>query len=112
MQFSVITMDHFLNVFNLFIQVFYSKKKFPLHKDIEWKEDWFSKNKKVPLNYWKSIENRKNFLEEMKTKFGIKQASDWGNISNLQICKSGGSGLLSLYKGSFFACLQSTYVGK
>jgi hypothetical protein len=67
---------------------------------------------KLPKSYWKSMENRKNFLDETAKKLNIKTPSDWGNITKLQFQKLGGNSLLSnQYKGSLFKCLQSVYKG-
>jgi hypothetical protein len=46
---------------------------------------------KLPVSYWKSIENRKNFLDEIAKKLNIKIPSDWGNITVRQFKKLGGN---------------------
>lgn len=58
------------------------------------------------------MENRKQFLEEVKTKFQIKKPSDWGKLSTQQFIKAGGATLLTkYYDDSLFKCLQSVYDG-
>lgn len=78
-------------------------------EEIKWDRDWFSK---VPRSYWKSMGNRRKFLEDFAIKLNIKNASDWGKVTYRQISEEGGAGLLvQYYKGSLFNCLQSVYKG-
>lgn len=67
---------------------------------------------KLPPSYWKSVENRKNFLEGVVIKFNLQKPKDWGKITVQNIYDCGGSPLLNkYYKGSLIACLQSVYAG-
>lgn len=67
--------------------------------------------KRFSKSHWISVENRKNFLEKIAKKFGIKSSSDWGKVTNLQISKNGGASLLHYCNGSIFNCLESTFTG-
>jgi hypothetical protein len=80
-----------------------------LIKDTNWKREWFTK---LPKSYWKSMENRRNFLDEIAKKLNIKTPSDWGKVTNQQLFEHGRSSLLGhYYNGSLFKCLQSVYKG-
>lgn len=79
--------------------------------DTEWKREWFS-SLRFPSSYWKSLENRKMFLDEISKEFDIKNPSDCGKIPQQRIYDLGGSTLLLNYYGaSLFNCLQSIYPG-
>ncbi len=61
---------------------------------------------------WKSMESRKNFLNEVAFKLSIKHPSDWGKITYQRFCDLGGRTLLNnYYNGSLFNCLQDVYKG-
>lgn len=79
--------------------------------EISWKREWFPNLKGVPYAYWTKLENRKEFLDRMKIKFGISEPKDWGKVTVDEICKEGGSSLLLHFKWSLFQCLQSVYKG-
>jgi hypothetical protein len=66
---------------------------------------------KLPKSYWKSIENRKNFLDEIAKKLNIKTPSDWGNVTLQCFYDLQGRSILKRYNNSLFACLQSVYKG-
>jgi hypothetical protein len=102
-------MDHYLSVFNLFIKVFLFLLIFK--KDTNWKREWFSNIDKLPNSYWKSMENRRNFLDEIAKKLSINTPSDWGNVPIWRFYGLGGSSILNYYNGSLFKCLQSIYKG-
>lgn len=59
-----------------------------------------------------SLKNRENFLQELASKFKILKPSDWGKITNQEICSAGGKSLLRNYNNSLFSCLQSTFKGE
>lgn len=77
-------------------------------EDIKWKREWFIK---LPNSYWKSMENRKKFLDEVALKLNINSPKDWGKVTQHLCNELGGSGLLRYYNGSIFACVQSIYKG-
>lgn len=82
------------------------------HLDIEWKKDWFSNIPHFPQSYWKSMENRKKYMDELAVKLNISHPSDWGNVSIQRIYELGGGSFLKLYyNDSLLACLQSIYKG-
>lgn len=77
--------------------------------DIHWKEEWFLK---LPQSHWKSMENRRKFLENVSVQLNIQKPSDWGKIRTQHIHELGGGALLtSYYNGSLFDCLKSIYKG-
>lgn len=80
-------------------------------KDIPWKKEWFPHSMAMPLSFWKSMENRKTFMEECSKKLHIKKPSDWGNIKAQTIIRLGGRVLMRYYRGSLYNCLQSIYKG-
>jgi hypothetical protein len=43
------------------------------------------------MNFWGSIDNRRQFFEWAETQLGIKQPSDWYQISSRQLRKINGS---------------------
>ena len=53
----------------------------------------FNKPKKS-AGYWNNEENIKNFLQELREKYNIKNVDDWNRISRKQIISSGGRSLL------------------
>jgi hypothetical protein len=57
------------------------------------------------------MENRRQFMDELKLKFNIQHPSDWGKLSKMEIKKVGGAMLLSYYQESLFLCLKSIYRG-
>lgn len=65
-----------------------------------------------PYSYWKSTENRRKYLDELKAKFNIQQPKDWGNVTVREVLEEKGGTLLSgYYGGSLVACLKSVYSG-
>lgn len=69
-----------------------------------------STQKRVPLRYWESQENQRNFLEQFAKQHNIKQPYEWGRVSVQKIKSSGGS-FLNEYRGSLRKALQSLYGG-
>lgn len=65
----------------------------------------------VPKSHWKSIENRKKFLDEVAIKLDVKTPSDWGKVTKQRFCEVGGSRILSYYNNSLFYCLHTVYKG-
>ena len=58
----------------------------------------FSKpNTKKSLKYWEKEENVLQFLKILQRNLNLNLLNDWNRISNSQIIKFGGKGLLSLY---------------
>lgn len=76
--------------------------------EIKWERDWFPQ---VPRLYWRSMENRRKFLDEIAIKHNVKKLSDWGKVTISQIRQFGGAGLLKYYNNSLFECLKAIYKG-
>ena len=53
---------------------------------------------KLKLNYFKSIENQKEFLDNLFIKFNLKSFDNWRKITRKNIRENGGYSLLSQYK--------------
>lgn len=85
--------------------------KFSNIEDVEWKQEWFPNRKIFPKMFWKTQENRRKFLDDLKTEFDIQEPKDWGRVKIKEFRKRGGSYLLHLYKNSLFQCLKSVYKG-
>lgn len=61
---------------------------------------------------WKSMEDRRKFLDKVAIELNIKKASDWGRVTSKQFFEFGGAGLLfNYYNGSVFDCLTSVCKG-
>jgi len=58
---------------------------FPEHKWLPWK---FSQ---VPLNYWRSFENRISFLKWAEEQLGITEPEGWYNVKYSQLRHMGGA---------------------
>lgn len=80
-------------------------------EDVTWKREWFQNITKVPNSHWKSMENRRKYLDAIAIKLNIKTPSDWGKVAIRHVYSLGGYGILSYYNGSLFTCLQSVYKG-
>ena len=59
-------------------------------------KSYFSLPNKI-AGYWDENENIKNFIEELKNTFNLKNPSDWNRVSKSQIQSLGGGGFLSKY---------------
>lgn len=80
--------------------------------EIKWKKEWFQSLKYVPRSFWRSMENRRRFLDEIKIKLQIFKPSDWGNIPSKRLHDLGAYTLLcKYYNNSLFNCLSSVYKG-
>lgn len=79
--------------------------------EIDWKPEWFPALRKFPQKFWRSPENRRTLLDEMKRKLEIKEPSDWGKITADEFITAGGGYILHHYGDSLFECLKSIYSG-
>ena len=57
----------------------------------------FSRNHKLPNNYWKEAKNRKEFINYLIDKYNILSPNDWKNITQKDIIAEGGSGIYREY---------------
>lgn len=67
---------------------------------------------KRPRLFWKSIDNRKNLLDQIAFKLNIKNPRDWGRITTEKFKELGGGTLLSYYNNTLIKCLKSNYAGR
>ena len=62
-------------------------------------------------NWWKKMENQKEFLDHIAIKFGVDTTNptQWQKITREILIQNGGMELLKLYKGSFVKVLKANY---
>eukprot|EP01114_Cavostelium_apophysatum_P024837 TRINITY_DN9888_c0_g1_i1.p1 TRINITY_DN9888_c0_g1~~TRINITY_DN9888_c0_g1_i1.p1 ORF type:complete len:164 (+),score=14.30 TRINITY_DN9888_c0_g1_i1:508-999(+) len=60
-------------------------------------------------NFWKSIWNRRAFLDELAKKLNIQSTSDWNNVSSDIFFRNGARSLLQYYNDSPYQMLSSLY---
>jgi len=71
--------------------------------------------RKTPQNYWASLENQRNFMDNMGRKLGIDPAKDndsmalWYRVKAATLTENGGIGILTYYKGSLFTLFSKVY---
>jgi len=64
--------------------------------------------KRVPIGYWKSIENQRSYINWLGNKLGYKKIEDWYKVKHSDFKKSGGAGLLAnYYNDSHYLSLKS-----
>lgn len=63
----------------------------------------------VKRNHWSKPENRRAFLENVASQFGVTRPSDWKNVSTKQVEAMGGSRLIRLFGGSFYDALKDSF---
>ena len=76
------------------------------YPEINWKQWKFNQ---VPKGYWNNPSNVKDFFENNKEIFKIKQQEDWYKITNKDLIDNGGGGLLNQFNGSPFKILSFAY---
>eukprot|EP01114_Cavostelium_apophysatum_P006045 TRINITY_DN1724_c0_g1_i1.p1 TRINITY_DN1724_c0_g1~~TRINITY_DN1724_c0_g1_i1.p1 ORF type:complete len:404 (+),score=49.64 TRINITY_DN1724_c0_g1_i1:149-1360(+) len=64
--------------------------------------------KRRPSGFWKSVDNRKNFLEDMAERLNLRSLEDWYEISTDAVVHNGGGGLI-FNCGTLHAALASVY---
>jgi hypothetical protein len=74
-----------------------------LYPDFDWKTKYKSRS------YWKSLDNQRVFLNQIRSSLGMKNLNDWKNIFNVQFYKAGAGILLDMYGGSFIKVLKTLY---
>lgn len=68
--------------------------------------EWFPN---VQMN---QVKNIKHVLEEIKSKYDIKEPRDWGKFSTKELKKTSAFSIINrYYKGSLFHCLRTNYPG-
>lgn len=58
--------------------------------EINWKQEWFRNVPKYKPNFWNSLENQREFLDNIAKTYHINSANEWKKISSSLICKKGG----------------------
>lgn len=66
---------------------------------------------KTQPTFWNSIENQRNFLDDVAISLNIKQPQDWGKVTKKRFFQLRGQPVLQFYDYSLFSCLQSVYTG-
>src|SRR4051794_855917 len=65
---------------------------YPDHKWQRWRI-----NERAPQGFWKNRDNQRQFFDWLGTRLGYKEMDDWYNVTQDDIYKHGGSGMLSDY---------------
>ena len=91
-------LDYYKRDFSLLLQTIYPNYPFDF-KLLKFKSQ----------NYFKSIENQKEFLDDLFIKFKLNSLEDWMNISQKKIYKNGGKVLLLKYNNNMKFLLTSIY---
>jgi len=96
---SALLKKHEGSLFSLFSAVF------PEHK---WDPLKFSQ---APRNYWNSIDNQRNFMDELGRSLGMKEGNrdGWYVVTSRTVNDAGGNRLLGLYNGSLPLLLSKVY---
>ena len=64
---------------------------------------------KVTKGYWQAKNNRRKFFEELNTKLGLNNISNWKNVTTKDIIRNGGSSLIHRYSNNLFRALEDTF---
>ena len=78
-----------------------------IYPNYPWKMEQKS-TKENPLQYFKSFENQKDFLDKIFTKFQFKTMDNWLNFSATKLKLNGGYSLLHSFYSNNFSLLLST----
>src|SRR4051794_7185547 len=65
---------------------------YPEHEWLGWKLD-----EQIPKGYWKETDHLREFFNWLSTRLGYTAMDDWYNVSQEDIQKNGGVGLLRTY---------------
>lgn len=60
---------------------------------------------------WNSVQNQRNFLEEIARKYEINSPHEWAKVSSNIIKERGGNAILLRHQGSLFKALQTIFPG-
>jgi len=77
-----------------------------IYPEISW--DVTSSRAQAPHKYWTSLQNQRNFLDKVKTKYNITKPSDWSAITYKMIESEGGKSLFRQYS-SLYVALKTVY---
>ncbi len=58
--------------------------------DVKWERKWFNNIPRFPKKYWTSMDNCKNFMDEIATHSNVISANDWRKVSLALIRRNGG----------------------
>src|SRR5689334_15632485 len=77
------------------------QKVFP---EVNWQRWKFTQ---VAKRFWEDTRNRKNFIDDVAHKLGVKTLNDWYKVTGEQVTTEAGSGLLQTHYGfSLIAMLK------
>lgn len=68
------------------------------------------KQKRVYRQFWQDSNNLKKFLADLGVSLGIRDPSDWKNISSKMIQQRGGSGIFNIHP-SLHEALKCSFPG-
>lgn len=68
-----------------------------------------NKYSQTPKGFWEKPENKKQFFNWLGNQLGYKSMDDWYNVTNEDIQKRGGKGVLGHYNDSPSRALQAVY---
>lgn len=72
--------------------------------------DWIiGKFQHSPKNYYKSLDNQRQFLDHISVELNVNNLDDWYNITATEFRKRGGDGVLHHYNGSISKMLKTLY---
>jgi len=77
-----------------------------VYPDYPWDVTKFAKR---PMNYWLSLENRKQFLDEVAEKLGLRDLDGWYGVRLSQLAPFGAGGLLKIFDKSLSNLLTAVY---
>ena len=63
----------------------------------------------IPTKFLQSIENQRNFFDQLYIKFGLQELDDWYSITTQNIFDNGGCRILKIYNSSLFEALKTVY---
>lgn len=57
--------------------------------EVKWNPEWFTE-KRLPQQYWNSMENQKRFLNTLATEYHLSNVVDWNRMTGALIKRKGG----------------------
>lgn len=61
---------------------------------------------RAPRGHWKSLEARRQFLQDFARARGIQEPHEWRRVTTADVTRAGGSGMLAWYGGKLAPALQ------
>jgi hypothetical protein len=64
----------------------------------------------VPIGFWRSLANQKQFLTWLESEWNFKSRDDWYGVTKSAVIQKGGSAMIShIYNGSIQAALKAVF---